>query len=112
MAIYSIFRPEGGKLPPLIRLYSYEILSQFILDPKQREVLLQLLREEIEYRDEKTYVADLKRAVGFVRAGFVSVSNAGFLFGIHYNYQTIDFQSGKGLPQQHQWLGFQLGKVF
>lgn len=112
LAIYSIFRPEGGKLPPLIRLYSYEILSQFILDPKQREVLLQLLREEIEYRDEKTYVADLKRAVGFVRAGFVSVSNAGFLFGIHYNYQTIDFQSGKGLPQQHQWLGFQLGKVF
>ncbi|TGK79129.1 lipid A deacylase LpxR family protein [Leptospira noumeaensis] len=112
LAIYSIFRPEGGKLPPIVRLYSYEVLSQFILDPKQREILLQLLRDEIEYRDEKTYVADLKRAVGFVRAGFVSVSNAGFLFGLHYNYQTIDFQSAKGLPQQHQWIGFQLGQVF
>ncbi|TGM05319.1 lipid A deacylase LpxR family protein [Leptospira jelokensis] len=112
LAIYSIFRPEGGKLPPIVRFYSYEILSQFILDPKQRETLLQLLREEIEYREDKTYIADLKRAVGFVRAGFVSVSNSGFMFGLHYNYQTIDFQSARGLPQQHQWLGFQLGKVF
>ncbi|MCW7463658.1 lipid A deacylase LpxR family protein [Leptospira limi] len=112
LAVYSIFRPEGGKLPPIVRYYSYEVLSQFILDPKQRETLLQLLREEIEYRDNKTYVADLKRAVGFIRAGFVSVSNAGFLFGLHYNYQTIDFQAAKGLPQQHQWIGFQLGKVF
>lgn len=112
LAIYSLFRPQGGKQPAYIRFYAYEILSQYILDPKQREALLEILREEIEFRENKTYIADLKRPVGFFRAGFVSVSSSGFLFSINYNYQTIDFISAKGLPQQHQWLGFQLGKVF
>ncbi len=112
MAIYSLFRPKGGEQPTIVRYYAYEILSQFILDPNQRNALLELLRQEIEFRQDKTYTGDLKRAVGFIRAGFVSVSESGFLFSINYNFQTIDFESAKGLPQQHQWLGFQLGKVF
>ncbi|MDF3820460.1 lipid A deacylase LpxR family protein [Leptospira sp. 96542] len=112
VAIYSLFRPEGGRLPAVARYLSYELLSQFILDPRQREIFLELLREDLEYRENKTYVTDLKRAVGFFRAGFVSVSESGFLVSINYNFQSIDFQSANGLPQQHQWVGFQLGKVF
>ncbi len=112
LAVYSLFRPQGGKQPSFMRYYAYEILSQFILDPRQREQLLELLREEVEYRENKTYIADLKRPVGFVRAGFVSVSSSGFLVSINYNFQTVDFISASGLPKQHQWLGFQLGKVF
>lgn len=112
MALYSLFRPKGGEQPAFVRYYAYEILSQFILDPTQRSALLELLRQEVEFREDKTYTGDLKRAVGFFRAGFVSVSEAGFLFSLNYNYQSIDFQSAKGLPQQHQWLGFQLGKVY
>jgi hypothetical protein len=112
MAVYSLFRPRGSEQPALVRYYAYEILSQHILDPTQRNALLELLREEVEFRQDKTYTGDLKRAVGFFRAGFVSVSDGGFLFSVHYNYQSIDFESAKGLPQQHQWLGFQIGKVF
>jgi hypothetical protein len=112
MAVYSLFRPKGGEQPAFVRYYAYEILSQFILDPTQRNALLELLRQEVEFRENKTYTGDLKRAVGFFRAGFVSVSDGGFLFSINYNYQSIDFQSARGLPQQHQWIGFQLGKVY
>jgi hypothetical protein len=112
IAVYSLFRPQGGKIPPFIKYYSYEQLSQYILDPAQRIIFLELLRQNIEFTQDKTYVADLKRAVGFIRAGFVSVSDGGFLFSVNYNYTTIDFQSAKGLPQYHQWVGFQLGKVF
>lgn len=112
LAAYSLFRPQGGAQPAYVRYYAYELLSQYILDPTQRNALLELLRQEIEFREDKTYTGDLKRAVGFLRAGFVSVSSSGFLFALNYNFQTIDYQSAKGLPQQHQWLGFQLGKVF
>ncbi|MCC5814402.1 MAG: lipid A deacylase LpxR family protein [Leptospira sp.] len=112
VAIYSLFRPQGGRIPPLIRYYSYEILSQYILDPTQRILFLDLLRQNIDFTERKTYVADVKRAVGFIRAGFVSVSDNGFLFSINYNFTTIDFESARGFPQNHQWIGFQLGKVF
>lgn len=112
IAIYSLFRPQGGRIPPLIRYYSYELLSQYILDPAQRAVFLDILRQDIEFSEKKTYVADLKRAVGFVRAGFVMVRENGFLFSVNYNYTTIDFQSARGLPQSHQWIGVQLGQVF
>lgn len=112
VALYSLFRPQGGRLPALIRYYSYELLSQYILDPTQRALFLELLRQNIDFSEKKTYVADVKRAVGFVRAGFVSVSDSGFLFSVNYNFTTIDYESARGLPQNHQWLGFQLGKVF
>lgn len=113
VAIYSLFRPEGGKIPDWIRFYSYQLLSEFVIDdPRQRQALLELLQNDLEIRQDKTYVASLRRAVGFFRAGFVSVSDVGFLVSINYNYQSIDFEAAKGLPEQHQWLGFQLGKVF
>lgn len=112
VAVYSLFRPQGGRISPLVRYYSYAILSQYILDPNQRAVFLQLLEQNIDFSERRTYVADLKRAVGFIRAGFVSVSSSGFLFSLNYNYTTVDYQSARGLPQYHQWMGFQLGFVF
>jgi hypothetical protein len=112
IALYSLFRPDGGKIPTLIRYYSYEILSQYILDPNQRALFLEVLRQNFALTEGKTYVAGIQRAVGFFRAGFVFVSDGGFLFTLNYSYQTIDFQSAKGLPQYHQWAGFQLGTKF
>jgi hypothetical protein len=112
IALYSLFRPEATKLNPVAKYLSYELLSTYILDPNQRVLFLELLRQNFAETEGKTYVAGVKRAVGFIRAGFVLVTDGGTLFSLNYNYSTIDFQSAKGLPQGHQWLGFQLGKVF
>ncbi|WCL49323.1 lipid A deacylase LpxR family protein [Leptospira sp. GIMC2001] len=112
VALYSLFRPEGQKLPVLARYLSYEILSQYILDPNQRLLFLTALQQGLVETEGKTYVANLRRAVGFIRAGFVFVSDAGLLLSLNYNYSTVDFEPAPGLPEGHQWLGFQLGKVF
>jgi hypothetical protein len=112
IAVYSLFRPEGVKINPLGKYLSYEILSNYLLDPNQKLLFLEVLRQNFTETEGKTYVATIKRGVGFFRAGFVSVSEGGFLFSLNYSYSTIDFQSARGLPQGHQWLGFQLGKVF
>lgn len=112
IALYSLFRPEATKLNPVVKYLSYELLSSYILDPNQRILFLELLRQNFAETEGRTYVAGVKRAVGFIRAGFVLVTDGGTLFSLNYSYSTIDFQSAKGLPQQHQRLGFQLGKVF
>ncbi|TGN18782.1 lipid A deacylase LpxR family protein [Leptospira idonii] len=112
VAAYSLFKPNGENIPMAIRFLSYEILASQILDTNTRLIFLELLRLNYIANQDKTYVTDLKRSVGNVKLGFVGITSGGFLFSLSYQYSTIDFVSAKGLPQYHQWMGFQLGKVF
>lgn len=112
LSYYSLLKPDDKAMPAEVKIVSYKILSETIVDPNSRNLFLSYLYESYFQNRGKTYTANPERIIGFFKIGFNFFSKSNYFLGLAYNFQTIDFQATKGLPQKHEWAGFQLGKNF